>query len=506
MSKKYDVFLSYASVDNTDLAESYADQKKWVMCFKVALQQALDHHLGRSGEANWFLDAKDVRTGTHIGKTLNAALDNTHIFVALASNGYFHDHSWCKAERDHFIQGLGPHPELAERMYVVLLDEGMKEKWESECFEGVRAFPFYHKNSATDRCMRLGEGKISKEFIEHIFSLAEDIALKIKASSDNEGEGTPPAASTSYHGTVVLAAVPGEIEERRTELAEFITGEGWQVIPFRNECSSDVDQCSKKTSADCQTATAFIQLLSRFPWRPNECDRAQLKGALEADMKPPRSDGADKALFRFRGDEYPIQEVSSPTHQKWLQEHDVRARSMLAIKKEIGEHLKACVRAKDFQLQQQNTEPAYNLSGIITLSAAAHEQATVGKRLAQDLANQGIFPYLPDEPVPHLERCFNEEHGFMVIFGNEAYDRLETVLLNWRSLVLKRLPKLGHFPPLAIYISDPPPPNKADLINLFLPGMQIIRSEDHKGLSSFVESIKNYITQKQAYLATPGHA
>ncbi len=42
MSKTYDIFLSYASVDNTALAEPYANQTHWVMGFKVALQQAVD--------------------------------------------------------------------------------------------------------------------------------------------------------------------------------------------------------------------------------------------------------------------------------------------------------------------------------------------------------------------------------------------------------------------------------------------------------------------------------
>ena len=63
---KYDIFLSYARVDNTALAEPYAGQTEWVLAFKVALQQAVDPQLGRTNDAQWFFDAQTLRTADHL--------------------------------------------------------------------------------------------------------------------------------------------------------------------------------------------------------------------------------------------------------------------------------------------------------------------------------------------------------------------------------------------------------------------------------------------------------
>lgn len=132
----YDVFLSYASVDNTVLAKPWNDQRKWVSCFKVALQQALDSELGRTGSAEWFIDAKVLRTGEFFSDKLRNALNNTKLFVALASPGYFHKDAWCKIEREYFISTLGDDPRRAQRIYAVLLHEEMRSVWEKECFAG----------------------------------------------------------------------------------------------------------------------------------------------------------------------------------------------------------------------------------------------------------------------------------------------------------------------------------------------------------------------------------
>ena len=72
-----------------------------------------------------------------------------------------------------------------------------------------------------------------------------------------------------------------EIEDRRTELADFLTGKGWRVLPERNVCDSDIERCGATTKAFCKDAAAFIQLLSRFPWRPSELDRIQFQAALD---------------------------------------------------------------------------------------------------------------------------------------------------------------------------------------------------------------------------------
>ena len=60
---------------------------------------------------------------------------------------------------------------------------------------------------------------------------------------------TVASALVAKGGTIVIAAVPGKIEDRRTELADFLTGKGWRVLPERNVCDLDIERCGATTKA-----------------------------------------------------------------------------------------------------------------------------------------------------------------------------------------------------------------------------------------------------------------
>jgi TIR domain len=498
MPPKYDIFLSYASVDNTALAEPYANQTRWVTAFKVALQQAVDTKLGRTDDAKWFFDAESLRTGDHLADGISQALESTSILVALVSPGYFHEDSWCKIEREHFLKILGANPARTGRVYAVLLEEEMRTKWQELGFGETLDFAFYDKNSATGRSMRLGaDGKVSTTFMERISTLAIDIAAKIQKLRTLDGPPNQPCCSP-IHGSIVLAAVPGEIEERRTELANFLTGKGWQVLPERNECDADTGKCAAATKASCKNATAFIQLLSRFPWKPGEFDRVQFQAALDSGMVSFQKAGkSNKPFFRYRSDDFSLAVVNSnPEHKRWLQEYDVAARSMPTIKEEIGKWLDNFF-AEAERRQHQPPPPAANCSAI-TLSVSSQERTSLGRKLSERLEQESLYSYLPSQDIPDLSQCFDKEHGFVAVFGNEIYtQRVEQVLKNWRELWMEYGMRRGHWPPMAVFLSDPPPDNKDEAINVSLPDMEIIRSWDDASFKGFVTAVQQYSNQRR---------
>jgi TIR domain len=496
MPPNYDIFLSYASVDNTELAEPYAHQKHWVMAFKVALQQAVDTRLGRSGGAKWFFDAQNLRTGDHLTDEIVQALEGTSILVALVSPGYFHEDSWCKIEREHFLKILGADPSRTRRIYAVLLDEDMRTKWQENGLAESLDFTFYDKNSATGRSMRLGEGKVCANFMERISTLATDIAARIKQLRTLGGVTNQPL-SKAMRGSIVLAAVPGEIEERRTELAQFLTDKGWGVLPERNVCDSDIQRCAAATKSACDQSVAFIQLLSRYPWRPGEFDRVQFQAALASGMvSPQNTEKSGKPFFRYRSDDYALAEIAAnPEHRKWLQEHDVAARSMPAIKEEIARWLDNFLAKEERRKHHQKV--GANCSAI-TLSVSSQERTSLGRKLSDRLKQDSLFCYLPVQDVPDLSQCFDKEHGFVAVFGNEIYtQRLEQVLKNWRELWMECGLRRGYWPPMAVFLSDPPPENKADAINVSLPDMEIISSWDDTSFKGFVSAVQQYSSQNR---------
>ena len=465
------------------------------MAFKVALQQAVDTKLGRTDDAKWFFDAQSLRTGDHLSEEIVQALEGTSILVALLSPGYFHEDSWCKIEREHFLTMLGADPARARRIYAVLLEEDMRSKWQEYGLAEALDFTFYDKDAATGRSMRLGaEGKVSAKFMERISTLATDIAARIKELRTLPGPPSQPS-STAMRGSIVLAAVPGEIEERRTEVAKFLNDKGWQVLPERNVCDSDIQGCRAATKAACEHSLAFIQLLSRYPWRPGEFDRVQFQGALDAGMvSSQNATESSKPFFRYRSDDYALAEVTSNTeHRKWLQEHDVAARSIPAIKEEIGRWLDNFLVREE--RRKHRSKCGANCSAI-TLSVSSQERISLGKKLSDRLKQDSLFCYLPVQDVPDLSQCFEKEHGFVAVFGNEIYtQRLEQVLKNWRELWMECGIRRGHWPPMAVFLSDPPPENKADAINVCLPDMEIISSWDDASFKGFVSAVQQYSSQ-----------
>ena len=496
MPPKYDIFLSYASVDNTALVEPYAEETRWVMAFKVALQQAVDSQLGRTNDAKWFFDAQSLRTGDHLTDEIVQALEGTSILVALVSPGYFHERSWCKIEREHFFKIVRADPARTRRIYAVLLEEGMRIKWQEYGLAEALDFPFYDKNSATGRSMRFGaEGKVSAKFMERISALATDIAARIKELRGSDSLLSRP--STAPHGSIVLAAVPGEIEDRRTELAEFLKAKGWQVLPERNVCDPDLERCSAATKAACKDSAAFIQLLSRYPWRPGEFDRVQFRAALDSGMiSSQKMEASGKPFFRYRSDDFTLAEITSnPEHKQWLQEHDVAARSMPAIKEEIGRWLDNFLAKAEITKHRANV--GANCSAI-TLSVSSQERTTLGRKLSDRLKQESLYSYLPVQDIPDLSQCFDKEHGFVAVFGNEIYtQRLEQVLKKWRELWMECGIRRGYWPPMAVFLSDPPPDNKAEAINVSLPDMEIIPSWDDASFKGFVTAVQRYSSQSR---------
>lgn len=492
MSNQYDVFLSYATVDNSMLAKPWYGQDRWVMCFKVALQEAIDRQLGRTGDAQWFLDRKDLRTGDQFDTELRSALENTTVLVALASNAYFNDNSWCKIEREHFVATHAPKGSRHGRIFGVLLEENALSLWRQKAFPELQAFSFYDKDTAIEASMRFGEGEITARFIQRVSFLAKDIAQYLGEARVD----APPVArlSTPTRGTVFLAAVPGEMEGERTELAQSLAAANWRVIPEENACDQDIETCKRESHAQARQSFAFVQLLSTHPWKPGPYDKAQFEGAREAGTP----------IFRFRSDEIDLAKVANVEQRAWLEKYDVAARSIAGIKKELLNRLNemqasltAATRRAEVTgktLGDQTAEGMHdNATAFVTVSVAAQERPTVGEALVRRLREKNVYALIPPEASLSFEDCLLKEHGFLTVFGNEPYDRIEKALLEWRRLLLKYRPKPGKAPPIGIFLSEPPPGDKRAAINMTLPGLRVLPWDDEPEFEGFVGAVRSYV-------------
>ena len=100
---KYDIFISYATVDN-DLAPG-VDPKKhkgWVTTFRQGLEKRLAQLLGRKELCSIWMDERDLSRYTPISDNIAQSLEKTALFIIILSPGYLAS-EWCENERSIFF-------------------------------------------------------------------------------------------------------------------------------------------------------------------------------------------------------------------------------------------------------------------------------------------------------------------------------------------------------------------------------------------------------------------
>jgi len=143
---KYDIFISYASVDNLTTQDS---KQGWVAKFKENLEINLSKRVGRIGAVKiWW--GPVVKGHQVFDDTIKDAIDASKLFVALTSNGYMAS-DYCKKELDWFYhkakkESIGLTIGDCSRIFNVLLNNIHHENWLQE-FVGTSGFPM---NDASD--------------------------------------------------------------------------------------------------------------------------------------------------------------------------------------------------------------------------------------------------------------------------------------------------------------------------------------------------------------------
>ena len=125
----YDVFLSYAWVDND--ADGIAGA--WVSEFRRKLGKALDARLGRGGQAKLFFDTETLGRNVAFGPQIEEALQKSATVVAVISKGYIESPN-CREELRFFDDHVVPEAvSRSGRLYLVWYDaHEAQSEWPEE--------------------------------------------------------------------------------------------------------------------------------------------------------------------------------------------------------------------------------------------------------------------------------------------------------------------------------------------------------------------------------------
>ena len=503
----YDVFISYAWSDNTNVIPwEEGGESRWVRCFKAVMQERLDRRMGRTGAAKIFMDTQDIRPGNNLNQAIVDALNHTRVFLPLISAGYFHPNSTCcKLEREHFISTLGTSPAKENRIVGVILDgPGGFDDWKKYFFPDVLAFPFFEKVVGSDAMVRFGNDAVDAKFLARIDSLADILCKRLRELQPSAATAatavTAPTAPTAAaaapavprvpeKGRVLFAAVPGHLEQQRTELVNVLIADGWTVFPPENECPADISECEQwvtKTISQ-EKIQAYAQITDSHPWKPGLHDAAQLRGAAKA---------SDVELMVYRLADVDLAQVTHKEHRAWLE--TLSSKTIPQLRVDLPDALqKMLVRRREAERLRIQQEQAPLTSVYITVSVADRDEPLAGAEIVK-LAALDAYGSIGSKAGEGLEESFDEIHGLLTVYGNEDYNlRVFPVLNRWRTILARRKLSRTQAPPFGVLVLKPPPEDKDFCLNrCIVPRMHRIPHGDAAAMDEYLRDVREFVNAK----------
>jgi hypothetical protein len=228
---KYDIFISYAHVDNET---AVSDAVGWVKQFYNHLAVRLSQRIGRMGLVEIWWD-ENLDGSQVFDEVIQNRISQSAIFLALTSRGYLKS-DYCqqelqwfhnKAQNDRF----GLHIGERMRIFNVLLYNVSREKWPGD-FGRTSGFPF---NDATDK-KDLGDpldpkGKEFQDQLKDLVSaLSEALESFIEKPSDLPSPDiTAPSQPQEETCDVYLAEVADSLRLSRKRMISELTRQGITV-------------------------------------------------------------------------------------------------------------------------------------------------------------------------------------------------------------------------------------------------------------------------------------
>ena len=137
---KYDIFISYARVDNDTAAET---ELGWVDLFHNNLEVTLNKAIGKKSIKIW--RDKEISGNQVFDDTIQTAVNNSAVFIAITSKGYINS-TYCMEELGSFYKKADA--EIAglkvkdnSRIFNILIQNIPHEEWPQELI-GTSGFPF----------------------------------------------------------------------------------------------------------------------------------------------------------------------------------------------------------------------------------------------------------------------------------------------------------------------------------------------------------------------------
>lgn len=272
-SLQHDLFLSYARVDNANAAN---DQSRgWVSQFHRHLEIALSKKIGRLNVIRIWRDTREIQGNQLFDRTIQDAVQQSGLFVALMSNGYL-ESEYCLQELRWFHEKAQREPQgLAvgdsSRVFNVLLNRLPHQRWPAEV---GRTSGFEMNDAPPGATPTMGEPSDpeSSEFRTQLRTLTEAIyETLMKLASRTEGNETePPPANPDGDFSILVSDSSDTLSITRKRLLSELKKQAGTTVMASVPPPYDAAGHDQQMIAQVKAASLSVHLLDALPGREIE--------------------------------------------------------------------------------------------------------------------------------------------------------------------------------------------------------------------------------------------
>jgi len=313
---KYDVFISYAWVNNQS-ADDRDGESGWVTQFCKRLRRGLDEKLGRIGSSSFFFDEAGMARERDFNPQIEAALKSSATMMVLFSDGYLQSKACCDEMR--LFNELTGAAHSSGRVFLVRIDDVPQHVWPDnfrKYFHNVLGYEFFRKH---DRGLVLRLDFEDNKFKLEYEILRKSLSLKLKAMK-LDAEKKPPLP-VPVQPTVLIGQTTPDPRLRAARKALFSHCESAQltVLPQGNYPSSP-EKFRELFQQHLTQAHVFVHLLTDA-----YSDRTEEFPDGFEGYQDQMARAANVTILRWRDAAIDLDAIDDAAHRQFITAPDVRS-------------------------------------------------------------------------------------------------------------------------------------------------------------------------------------
>ena len=460
---EYDVFISYARVDNATVENN--PDKGWVAEFHKHLEVALSKKVGRLHTVKLWRDTREIQGNELFDRTIQDAIRQSAIFLALSSNGYLQS-DYCRRELTWFYQhaqtgsiGLAAGDDY--RIFNLLLNNIAPSAWPTE-YGRTSGFPLHDSQDPE----REGEPTAfsSELFRGQLRSVAEAMYKTLQAIKDRGSVPSSESHDDSNKFRVYVADTSDTLAGIRKRIVNELKQSPDVQLSTAVPPPFDAVGHDQKVRSELAEADLSVHLLDAFPGR----EISDKEGSFYPQRQVELGLTQAKSQLIWIPQNLAIDSIEDERHREFLQklENGNRERAydfQRELPSSITRQILAKVEALKSQVQSKEA-PAVDS----TLLDTHIKDQIHAFELGQYLLKRQVQPYIvPQEDDPtRTENLFSESLKraaiLIVIYGTVTVEWVRARLAH--ALQIALMTEGCQLRACGVYMA---PPHKPDTTNQF---------------------------------------